>query len=105
MNRWRRWLLLALGFAISGVFLYLALRGLNLSEVGENLAGAQYVWLIPGVAVYFVAVWARTWRWHYLLRPDQTSEPEDTLSCRRDRLHGQQCVSIPGRRSDPRMGT
>jgi hypothetical protein len=27
--------------------------------------------LIPGVAVYFVAVWARTWRWVYLLRPIQ----------------------------------
>jgi uncharacterized protein (TIRG00374 family) len=27
------------------------------------------VWLIPGVSVYFVAVWVRAWRWHYLLRP------------------------------------
>ena len=24
---------------------------------------------MPGVAVYFVAVWARAWRWHYLLKP------------------------------------
>jgi uncharacterized protein (TIRG00374 family) len=30
---------------------------------------ARYIWLLPGVAVYFVAVWARAWRWHYLLRP------------------------------------
>jgi hypothetical protein len=30
---------------------------------------ANYWWLIPGVGVYFVAVWARAWRWHYLLRP------------------------------------
>jgi uncharacterized protein (TIRG00374 family) len=30
---------------------------------------ANYWWIIPGVAVYFVAVWARAWRWHYLLRP------------------------------------
>jgi uncharacterized protein (TIRG00374 family) len=29
----------------------------------------DYVWLLPGVAVYFVAVWVRAWRWHYLLRP------------------------------------
>lgn len=30
---------------------------------------ADYVWLIPGVIVYFLAVWARTWRWDYMLRP------------------------------------
>jgi len=30
---------------------------------------AHYAWIIPGVLVYGVAVWARTWRWHYLLRP------------------------------------
>jgi len=23
----------------------------------------------PGILVYFLAVLARTWRWHYLLRP------------------------------------
>lgn len=69
MNRLRRWLLLVLGLAISGVFVYLALKGLNLGEVWQNLRGANYWWLLPGVAVYFVAVWARTWRWHYLLRP------------------------------------
>jgi uncharacterized protein (TIRG00374 family) len=26
------------------------------------------VWLLPGILVYFGAVWARTWRWHYMLR-------------------------------------
>lgn len=69
MRHYRRWLFLILGFVISGVFLYLALRGLNLREVWLDLRGANYWWLVPGVLVYFVAVWARTWRWHYLLRP------------------------------------
>src|SRR5690606_24233893 len=69
MRRYRRWIFLALGFVISGVFVYLALRGLNLREVWLDLRGANYWWLVPGVLVYFVAVWARTWRWHYLLRP------------------------------------
>lgn len=69
MKRFRRWLLLIAGFAISAFFVYLALKGLNLSAVWEDLQQANYWWLIPGVAVYFVAVWARTWRWHYLLRP------------------------------------
>ncbi len=69
MKHWRRWLALAVGLAVSAVFLYLALEGLSLPEVWDYLKGAGYWWLIPGVAVYFVAVWARTWRWHYLLRP------------------------------------
>lgn len=30
---------------------------------------ANYWWIIPGVAVYFVGVWVRAWRWHYMLRP------------------------------------
>lgn len=65
MRRWQFWL----GILISLVFLYLALRGLRLEEVGGALEGANYWWLIPGVAVYFLAVWARAWRWHYLLHP------------------------------------
>ena len=65
MRRWQFWL----GIVISLVFLYLALRGLRLDEVGGALQGANYWWLLPGVAVYFLAVWARAWRWHYLLHP------------------------------------
>lgn len=65
MRRWQLWL----GLAISAVFLWLALRGLHLAEVGEMLRTADYRWLIPSVAVYFVGVWVRTWRWDYMLRP------------------------------------
>jgi glycosyltransferase 2 family protein len=65
MKRWQFWL----GVVISLVFLYLALRGLKLENLGEAFRNADYWWLIPGVAIYFLAVWARAWRWHYLLRP------------------------------------
>jgi uncharacterized protein (TIRG00374 family) len=65
VKRWQFWL----GLAISLIFLYLALRGLHLDELGEAFREANYWWLIPGVAIYFVAVWARAWRWHYLLKP------------------------------------
>ena len=58
-----------LGVFISIVFLWLGLRGLRLGEVWSALQEANYWWLIPGVAVYFLGVWARAWRWHYLLRP------------------------------------
>jgi len=65
MKRWQFWL----GIAISVIFLWIALGSLKLSDVWSALKSANYWWLIPGVAVYFVAVWARAWRWHYLLRP------------------------------------
>jgi uncharacterized protein (TIRG00374 family) len=65
MKRWQFWI----GLAISAIFLYLALRGLRLGDVWGAVRGATYWWLVPGIAIYFVAVWARAWRWHYLLRP------------------------------------
>ncbi|HEY4691485.1 MAG TPA: lysylphosphatidylglycerol synthase transmembrane domain-containing protein [Anaerolineae bacterium] len=65
LRRWQTWL----GLIVSAIFLWLALRGLKLEEVAGDLRSADYVWLIPGVAVYFLAVFVRTWRWHYLLRP------------------------------------
>ena len=55
--------------AISAVCIWWALRNLKLADVWQVIRQANYWWLVPGVAVYFVAVWARTWRWHYLLRP------------------------------------
>ncbi len=65
MKRWQFWL----GVAISVVFVVLALRGLKLEEVWSGLRAANYLWLVPGVAVYFLGVGVRTWRWHYLLKP------------------------------------
>jgi glycosyltransferase 2 family protein len=65
MKRWQFWV----GILISAMFMWLALRGLHLQDVWQSLRTANYVWLVPGVGVYFVGVWARAWRWHYLLRP------------------------------------
>jgi uncharacterized protein (TIRG00374 family) len=64
LKRWQFWL----GIAVSAVFLYFALRGLNLGLVWNHIRTGNYWWLIPSVAIYFFGVWARTWRWHYMLR-------------------------------------
>ncbi len=64
----KRWQLL-IGIAISAFFLWVALRGLRLESVVEILQHGTYWWLVPSVAVYFLAVGARTWRWQYMLRP------------------------------------
>jgi glycosyltransferase 2 family protein len=65
VKRWQFWL----GIAVSTVFLLWALQGLDLKQVFEYLQHGNYLWLIPSVAVYFLAVLVRTWRWDYLLRP------------------------------------
>jgi glycosyltransferase 2 family protein len=65
VRRWQFWL----GIGVSGVFLLWALQGLDLQQVWADLQQGHYLWLIPSVAVYFVAVLVRTWRWDYLLRP------------------------------------
>jgi len=64
-KRWQFWV----GILISAVLVYYALQGLKLGQVWQYLQEAEYWWILPGVVVYFFAVWARTWRWHYMLRP------------------------------------
>lgn len=64
----RRWKVL-FGLLVSLFFIWISLRGLHLGELGQYLRQANYGWILPGIVVYFGAVWARTWRWHYLLRP------------------------------------
>lgn len=65
----KRYTHLLIGFAISALFIYfLVLPGLHLGDALETLRSANYWWIIPGVLVYFVGLWARAWRWHYTLR-------------------------------------
>lgn len=65
MKRWQFWL----GLIISAIFLYLVLRKIDYAQLWQVLLAANYWWLLPGIAVYFIALWVRSWRWHYLLRP------------------------------------
>ena len=65
MKKWQIWV----GVLISIVFVWLALRGLRLEEFWDSVRQANYIWLLPGIGVYFIGVWVRAWRWHYLLGP------------------------------------
>jgi uncharacterized protein (TIRG00374 family) len=65
MRRWQFWV----GVLISALFLWLALGRLNLGKFWQAVQDADYWWILPGIAVFFVDVWVRAWRWHYLLRP------------------------------------
>jgi glycosyltransferase 2 family protein len=65
MKRWQLWV----GVLISAYFLFQVLDDIDFPALWQGFRQANYLWILPGVAVYFVGVWARAWRWHYLLRP------------------------------------
>lgn len=65
MKRWQFWI----GVLVSVFFVWISLKGLTLDKFWDAVTHANYWWILPGIAVYFVAVWARAWRWHYLLKP------------------------------------
>ena len=58
-----------LTLAITGLFVWLFLRGTNFGEVGRELAQASYIFLVPAILAYFVGIWFRAWRWRLLLQP------------------------------------
>jgi len=58
-----------LGVAVSAVLLWVAVRGVNLDEVLQQLRQVQLVWLIPVLASILVRFWLTALRWQLLLRP------------------------------------
>ncbi len=65
-RQWRLWI----GLVISAAALILALLGIDLRQVAETLAQAEYIYLIPaavGILAYLVA---RSVRWRLLLGPE-----------------------------------
>ena len=65
MNNWKTWL----GFIISVGIVYLAFRGIDFRLLLANLREANYLYLIPIVAIIFLSIALRAVRWGYLLRP------------------------------------
>jgi uncharacterized protein (TIRG00374 family) len=65
MRRWQFWV----GVAISAFFLYWVLKDIEYATLWEKTREANYWLIFPGVAAYFIGLWVRAWRWHYLLRP------------------------------------
>jgi len=58
-----------LGAAVSAVLLFLFLYRTDFAEMGQALKEADYVFLIPGVLIYFCGVYFRAWRWKFFLKP------------------------------------
>ena len=60
---------LAFGIALSLVFLYLALRGVNPHLLWMAVSTFNWWWAVPFVGLTVLSMWLRAWRWHYLLSP------------------------------------
>jgi hypothetical protein len=57
-----------LGLIVSLVLLGYVFYQTDPAKILDSLSKAQYVYLIPALALYFFGVWIRTVRWHFLLR-------------------------------------
>ena len=64
LRRFRVWL----GLAISLVFIGLLFWRADPREILDALAGANYVWLIPAVSIFFVELWVRAVRYQHIVR-------------------------------------
>jgi len=63
--RYRVWI----GVAVSAILLYLTFGNQKWDKIGEALQHVNYLWLLPALVSYFVGVWLRALRWHFLLGP------------------------------------
>ncbi|NLF76738.1 MAG: flippase-like domain-containing protein, partial [Chloroflexi bacterium] len=68
-----------IGLVVSAVFLVISIRNLHPGDVWEALRQAQYVWIVPGVILYLLALGARTARWRQLLLADRRIRWRDLL--------------------------
>ncbi len=63
-KRWLFWL----GLIVSAIFLYLAFREIDYKQLWTTLQETRWLWLVPGLIVYFVGMLVRAWRWQFLLK-------------------------------------
>lgn len=62
-KNWKVWL----GFAISIVFFYVALRDVPLEKILDSLRRAQWFWFLPAFVIWFISLAARSRRWAVLM--------------------------------------
>ena len=58
-----------LGMGVSLAFVLLFFLIVDLGEMGQALASAKYRFIVPAIALYFIALFFRAMRWQFLLTP------------------------------------
>jgi uncharacterized membrane protein YbhN (UPF0104 family) len=57
------------GLALSGVLLYLSLRGIHFPSVAESFRTIRYSYLLPALALIVLMQFLRSYRWGLMLSP------------------------------------
>ncbi len=76
----------AIGFAVSGIFLWLAFRSIDLPALGTALRTIEPLYIVPFVAITMLQMWWRAVRWRLLLL--------DTRDCSARSLFGPMMVGF-----------
>ena len=63
------------GVAISAIFIVLFFRATDVAEIADALEQANYWYLVPALAVFFLAIVIRCVRWSVLMRPVAAMTP------------------------------
>lgn len=58
-----------IGMLVSLVFLYLAFRKVDYTELWQALRNANYWFIIPNVVLGIFSMWMRAFRWKYMVNP------------------------------------
>ncbi|MDY6855216.1 MAG: lysylphosphatidylglycerol synthase transmembrane domain-containing protein [Thermodesulfobacteriota bacterium] len=58
-----------IGILVSLIFLFLAFRNVSFKELFDSLQKANYIYLIPAIALVYLSMWLRAIRWKYLFEP------------------------------------
>jgi len=61
-----------IGILFSAFFLWLALRGIQWQDAVNAFKQTRYLYIIPALVVYFLALWVRAYRWTFLM-PENVS--------------------------------
>jgi len=64
----KKWLNIAVGISVSAFFIYLSFRRIQLAEIIYSLKKADYIWIIPNMAIVILTMIIRSVRWQYLLQ-------------------------------------
>ena len=56
-----------IGIIISGVFFYLAVRGINFSELVGSFKSANYIYIVPVLLIVYLQLYLRSYRWGIIM--------------------------------------
>jgi glycosyltransferase 2 family protein len=76
----RKHVVLSLGIGLSALFLWFALRDVNLSSLAGSLAKTRLIWTVPFVASLGAFCWFKSVRWKLLLSPARKARARDLFA-------------------------